>query len=155
MNKKYVGLCCLMLLTSSCSWTLTRKKEGNTPVAKDKALITLTQGLDYIVLKEAPKDSPKPSRGSRVAVHYTGWLNEDGKEGKKFDSSVDRGQPFEFIVGVGQVIRGWDLGVADMKVGEKRRIFIAPSLGYGSRGAGGVIPGNAALIFDVELLAIK
>lgn len=156
MKKAIVGFCCLVLLTSGCSWSSTSKDhEKKSITSKDKKLITLTTGLDYIILKEASKDSKKPSKGSRVAVHYTGWLNNNGKEGKKFDSSVDRGQPFEFFVGIGQVIKGWDLGVADMKVGEKRRIFIAPELGYGTRGAGAVIPGNASLIFDVELLAIK
>ncbi len=85
-----------------------------------------------------------------MRVHYTGRLTD----GKKFDSSVDRGQPFEFIIGVGQVIRGWDEGVATMKVGGKRQLIIPPELGYGARGAGSAIPPNAELIFDVELLAV-
>jgi peptidylprolyl isomerase len=88
-------------------------------------------------------------------MHYTGWLYEDGKKGGKFDSSVDRGQPFEFQIGVGQVIGGWDEGVASMKVGGKRTLIIPPDLGYGARGAGGVMPPNATLIFDVELLDVK
>jgi FKBP-type peptidyl-prolyl cis-trans isomerase len=93
----------------------------------------------------------KPKQGNRVLVHYSGFLTN----GQKFDSSVDRKEPFEFILGVGQVIRGWDLGVAQMKVGEKIKLTIPPELGYGARGAGGVIPPNATLIFEVELLNFR
>jgi len=96
--------------------------------------------------------------GKSVQVHYTGWLYDaaaaDG-HGKKFDSSVDRGQPFAFLLGAGMVIRGWDEGVAGMKVGGKRTLVIPPEMGYGARGAGGVIPPNATLIFDVELLGVR
>lgn len=92
-----------------------------------------------------------PQRGDRVSVHYTGWLTN----GKKFDSSVDRGQPFEFVLGRGQVIKGWDEGVATMRVGDKVRLTIPPEMGYGARGAGGVIPPNATLVFEVELLEVK
>jgi FKBP-type peptidyl-prolyl cis-trans isomerase len=89
-----------------------------------------------------------------VSVHYTGWLDENGKAGTKFDSSKDRGEPFDFNLGARQVIRGWDEGVAGMKVGGVRTLMIPPDLGYGARGAGGVIPPNATLIFEVELLGV-
>jgi FKBP-type peptidyl-prolyl cis-trans isomerase len=95
------------------------------------------------------------SGGQRVSVHYTGWLCYGGEKGKKFDSSNDRGDPFAFPLGAGQVIKGWDEGVQGMKVGGTRVLTIPPNLGYGSRGAGGAIPPNATLIFEVELLAIE
>jgi peptidylprolyl isomerase len=97
-----------------------------------------------------------PQKGQTCVMHYTGWLYENNAKGKKFDSSVDRGKPFEFKLGQGQVIRGWDEGVATMKVGGKRTLVIPPDLGYGSRGVGnGLIPPNSTLIFDVELLDVK
>jgi FKBP-type peptidyl-prolyl cis-trans isomerase FkpA len=92
--------------------------------------------------------------GHKVSVHYTGWLYNNDVKGAKFDSSLDRGQPFSFGLGAGQVIRGWDEGVAGMKVGGKRTLVIPPALGYGARGAGGAIPPNATLMFDVELLKV-
>ena len=110
--------------------------------------ITTSSGLKYI--DEVVGEGDSPARGKKVRVHYTGRLTD----GKKFDSSVDRGQPFEFIIGVGQVIRGWDEGVASMKVGGKRQLIIPPDLGYGARGAGSAIPPNAELVFDVELLGV-
>lgn len=109
-------------------------------------------GLEYEIVESGNGDSPKS--GDKVTVHYTGWLDEQGQKGKKFDSSVDRGMPFSFTIGVGQVIKGWDEGVMSMKVGEKRRLFIPAQLGYGAHGAGNVIPPNANLIFDVELIKI-
>ena len=105
-------------------------------------------GLQIEKLVEGTGVSPKT--GDQVKVHYTGWLTD----GSKFDSSVDRGQPFVFVIGRGQVIGGWDQGVATMKVGDKVRLTIPPELGYGARGAGGVIPPNATLIFEVELLGV-
>ena len=99
--------------------------------------------------------APPPPPATKSTVHYTGWLSKDGAKGAKFDSSVDRGQPFDFTLGAHQVIAGWDEGVAGMKVGGQRTLIIPPELGYGSRGAGGVIPPNATLIFDVELLKVQ
>ena len=96
-----------------------------------------------------------PKRGQTCVMHYTGWLYEGGKKGKKFDSSVDRNEPFEFPIGQREVIAGWDEGVATMKVGGKRTLIIPPALGYGARGAAGAIPPNATLMFDVELLDVK
>ena len=96
----------------------------------------------------------QPKRGQTCVMHYTGWLYTNGMKGKKFDSSVDRGEPFEFPLGIGRVIKGWDEGVATMKVGGKRTLIIPPQLGYGERGAGGVIPPHATLMFDVELLGV-
>ena len=95
-----------------------------------------------------------PQRGQTCVMHYTGWLWVNGAKGSKFDSSVDRGRPFEFPLGMGRVIKGWDEGVATMKVGGKRTLLIPPALGYGERGAAGVIPPNATLLFEVELLRV-
>jgi peptidylprolyl isomerase len=115
--------------------------------------MTTSSGLQ--VLDTTPGTGASPKTGETCVMHYTGWLYENGQKGKKFDSSVDRGQPFEFPIGVGRVIKGWDEGVSTMKVGGKRTLIIPPDLGYGARGAGGVIPPNATLIFDVELIGIK
>ena len=114
--------------------------------------MTTPSGLQIIDVKEGTGASPK---GKTAVVHYTGWLYKDGQKGAKFDSSVDRNEPFSFPVGAGRVIKGWDEGVATMKVGGKRTLIIPPQLGYGAQGAGGVIPPNATLMFDVELLAVK
>ena len=115
--------------------------------------MTTASGLQVIDSVAGTGASPKA--GQICVMHYTGWLYENGQKGKKFDSSVDRNEPFEFPIGKGRVIAGWDEGVATMKVGGKRTLIIPPQLGYGARGAGGVIPPNATLMFDVELLAVK
>ena len=115
--------------------------------------MTTASGLQIIDSKEGTGASPKP--GQTCVMHYTGWLYENGQKGKKFDSSVDRNEPFEFPIGQRRVIAGWDEGVASMKVGGKRTLIIPPELGYGARGAGGVIPPNATLMFEVELLDVK
>jgi FKBP-type peptidyl-prolyl cis-trans isomerase len=135
-----------MLIASFCLPTVV----GGSPPAAPPAELVITE------LAEGEGAAIAP--GSTAVVHYTGWLfdptAEDGK-GNKFDSSLDRGQPFRFPLGAGRVIGGWDQGVAGMKVGGQRRLLIPPHLGYGARGAGGVIPPNATLVFDVELLGIE
>ncbi|UZQ53830.1 FKBP-type peptidyl-prolyl cis-trans isomerase [Trichothermofontia sichuanensis B231] len=126
---------------------------GDEPVTaanpEANAIVTLPSGLQYEDLRVG--DGPSPQPGDRVTVHYTGTLTN----GKQFDSSRDRGRPFQFTIGVGQVIKGWDEGVASMKVGGRRKLIIPSELGYGSRGAGGVIPPDATLVFDIELLAVN
>jgi peptidylprolyl isomerase len=125
------------------------------PAAAETAAkpITTPSGLQITDSKVGTGATPQP--GQTAVVHYTGWLSENGAKGKKFDSSLDRGQPFEFPIGQHRVIAGWDEGVATMKVGGKRTLIIPPQLGYGAHGVGGVIPPNATLIFDVELLDVK
>ena len=122
-------------------------------VAQGGKPVTTPSGLQYIDSKVGTGASPRT--GQTCVMHYTGWLYENGQKGKKFDSSVDRNEPFEFPIGQKRVIAGWDEGVATMKVGGKRTLIIPPALGYGARGAGGVIPPNATLMFDVELLSVK
>jgi FKBP-type peptidyl-prolyl cis-trans isomerase FkpA len=115
--------------------------------------ITTASGLQYDEVKVG--DGAEAKAGQNVTVHYTGWLrNDDGTKGAKFDSSKDRNDPFEFALGAGMVIRGWDEGVQGMKIGGTRVLTIPAELGYGARGAGGVIPPNATLIFEVELLGV-
>ena len=116
-------------------------------------IITTQTGLKYEDVNVG--SGAEALSGKKVSVHYTGWLNNNGAKGNKFDSSVDRGEPFEFPLGAGYVIQGWDQGVAGMKEGGKRVLYIPSSLGYGARGAGAAIPPNADLIFDVELLTVK
>jgi len=122
------------------------------PWPRAATMITTPSGLQYEDTTLGQGDEARAGRP--VQVHYTGWLYQDGVAGRKFDSSKDRGQPFEFPLGMGHVIRGWDEGVQGMKVGGTRRLVIPPELGYGARGAGGVIPPNATLLFEVDLLAV-
>ncbi len=136
--------------------TATPKTKTTTTIAENimseanenENIVTTDSGLKYVEIKEG--DGASPTKGQTVTVHYTGTL----ENGTKFDSSRDRNSPFQFKIGVGQVIQGWDEGVGTMKVGGRRQLIIPPELGYGSRGAGGVIPPNATLIFDVELLSV-
>ena len=122
---------------------------GNESSASEGKEITTSSGLQYIDQVVGTGETAKA--GQTVSVHYTGWLTN----GKKFDSSVDRGQPFSFRLGVGQVVKGWDEGVQGMKIGGKRKLTIPSNLGYGARGAGGLIPPHATLVFDVELLGVQ
>jgi FKBP-type peptidyl-prolyl cis-trans isomerase len=122
---------------------------GDDKDKKEGKVVTTDSGLKYQDLKEGPGAEAK--KGDTVTVHYTGWL----KDGTKFDSSLDRNEPFEFQLGAGDVIKGWDEGVAGMKVGGKRKLTIPPELAYGKKGAGKVIPPDATLTFEVELLKVK
>jgi len=148
MKLTYVAVFMLFGLLAAVSGQA--QNDNSSPTKVEGKGKSTSSGLQYWDLKEGT--GATASAGKTVSVHYTGWL---AKDGKKFDSSVDRGQPFMFQLGAGQVIKGWDEGVSGMKVGGKRQLRIPPELGYGTRGAGGVIPANATLIFDVELLAIK
>jgi len=118
-------------------------------------IITKPSGLQYEIQLPASNNAPVAKKGQRVTVHYTGWLDDKGEPGKKFDSSRDRNQPFTFVLGGGMVIKGWDEGVEGMRVGERRRLIIPGNMAYGSRGVPQAnIPSNATLIFDVELLEV-
>ncbi|HEY7188927.1 MAG TPA: FKBP-type peptidyl-prolyl cis-trans isomerase [Vicinamibacterales bacterium] len=154
MMRSYVGVA--VVLASMCTVAcqdeaLDREKPEDTTVAQSNITELITQD-------EQVGSGNEAAAGRRVTVHYTGWLYEASAanhKGRKFDSSRDRNEPFEFGLGAGDVIRGWDEGVAGMKVGGRRTLTIPPGLGYGARGAGGVIPPNATLVFDVELLDVK
>ncbi len=143
--KMWMTILAILLAVSVAGAGQTTKPGG----AMDEKIVTTPSGLKYVDLVVGT--GAEAQKGQTVAVHYTGWLTD----GKKFDSSVDRGQPFSFALGAGRVIKGWDEGVAGMKVGGKRKLMIPPQLGYGERGAGGgLIPPNAELIFEVQLLEI-
>jgi peptidylprolyl isomerase len=148
--------------TSPKTETSKEKKETPAPLTRakkqevnDSPRVTMPSGWSYKMITPASSGAKAPENGQKVSVHYTGWIDENGQPGRKFDSSVDRGQKFEFDLGKGRVIRGWDEAVADMKIGEKRRVYIPAELAYGNRGAGAVIPPNANLIFDIELFSAK
>ncbi len=147
--KKFVGLSLIACVSIVLFTPLVKSKYMET-----SEKVILPSGLAYEILVQS-KNTVTPDAHSTVEVHYTGWLDQNGQPGKKFDSSVDRGQTFSFVIGIGHVIRGWDEGVISMKVGEKRRLYIPANLGYGARGAGAAIPPNANLIFDVELINVK
>jgi peptidylprolyl isomerase len=138
-----LSLCCVL-----ASATL-----ASLPMTAQSAEITTPSGLR--IIDTAPGTGPEPKAGQTVSVNYTGWLYTDGKKGQKFDSSYDRGTPITFPVGEGRVIKGWDEGLMTLHVGGKRTLIIPPDLAYGNRGAGGVIPPGATLMFDVELVGIQ
>ena len=140
----------LATLLAGCIATSAPAQVEAQPEAK---VFTQASGLKIADIKVGTGASPKT--GQICVMHYTGWLYQNGQKGAKFDSSVDRGQPFEFPIGTGRVIKGWDEGVATMKVGGRRTLIIPADLGYGARGAGGSIPPYSTLIFEVELLAVK
>ena len=158
MMKRLALVSCAAIVTAVILTQCKNSKQNNTHHLTTQEGIRMNRaktasGLEYEILKEGSGQSPQ--KGNIVTVHYSGWLNDKGNPGRMFDSSHNRNQPFQFYIGVGQVISGWDEGVMGMKVGEKRRLYIPSNLGYGSRGAGSVIPANADLIFDVELIGIN
>jgi peptidylprolyl isomerase len=151
----HIRTLCSVALAALAVWTggVVFQAASEAKAQSTGTVMTTESGLKIEDTKAGTGASPKT--GQICVMHYTGWLYENGAKGEKFDSSVDRGEPFEFPIGTGRVIKSWDEGVASMKVGGKRTLIIPPELGYGARGAGGVIPPNATLVFEVELLDIK
>lgn len=146
----FVTIAVALGLISGTAATFARPNNLNEQISQvPQGAVTTQSGLKYQDLMVGKGEQPR--RGQTVVVHYTGWLTN----GQKFDSSVDRGQPFEFRLGAGQVIKGWDEGVGSMHVGSKRKLIIPPSLAYGSNGVPGAIPPDSTLIFDVELLGVR
>ena len=148
----------ITLLFSSFACIAKETTQEELPMSTQNVCYTQhpVDGIKYAILKEAAADAAAAKAGQKVRVHYTGWLrNSDGSLGNKFDSSLTRNQPFEFILGAGFVITGWDKGVEGMKVGEIRRLELAPHVAYGAQEIRGLIPKNSTLIFDVELLDVK
>jgi len=151
-RKQWIGAIILIVLILATLVAINRDRlfPQSPIISEDNPnMVTTSSGLQYEDLVVG--DGQEAKSGDLISVHYTGWLTD----GTKFDSSKDRNQPFEFSLGAGMVIRGWDEGVAGMKVGGQRKLTIPANLGYGSRGAGGVIPPNATLVFEVDLLGIK
>jgi peptidylprolyl isomerase len=156
-NRFATTMVIMLVIHTACAAVALALIAAATPIgpagAATNQVIEMPNGLKYTDSETGA--GAEATAGHEVSVHYTGWLSDSGAKGKKFDSSVDRGQSFQFTLGAHQVIAGWDEGVAGMKVGGKRTLIIPPELGYGARGAGGVIPPNATLIFDVELLGVQ
>jgi FKBP-type peptidyl-prolyl cis-trans isomerase FkpA len=150
-----------ILLACACAFALGACKAQTSTSTQEKSAMTSSTNFNITELQKIDTQvgtGREAEPGFNISVHYTGWLYDEKaaeKKGKKFDSSLDRKQPFDFALGAGQVIQGWDEGFAGMKIGGKRTLIIPPEMGYGARGAGGVIPPNATLIFDVELLDVK
>lgn len=157
-SQYFIGVCllCSFSMATGC-FNKDSSTSTNTATTSTQGTNTMPQAKTAapagdLKIEDMKKGSgTEAAPGKTVSVHYTGWLTD----GKKFDSSLDRGQPFEFILGQGQVIQGWDRGVAGMKIGGKRKLTIPPHLGYGEHGAGAVIPPNATLVFEVELLGVR
>ena len=148
MKKLFVTI--VLLLSFGSTWAI--------DITLEKTLKEENKMTEFTIIDNQLGEGREAEKGLTITVHYSGWIydeNEDDKKGNKFDSSKDRNEPFTFVLGVGQVIKGWDDGFAGMKIGGTRTIIIPSEMGYGSRGAGSVIPPNADLIFDVELLGIQ